>query len=118
MPSDITWNQLNTDIALANAISISGGEISIKVNAITGDTYTSLDNAGVVKFAQKLLDFCNKTQTRINTNEPAGNRPAAFPTPTLATPTKGSDNIFRTTYTQQVASRLTVDSSQVTGLTN
>lgn len=116
MANDLTWNQLKTDINVTDSITISGSEITIKINAVTGGTYASLDSVGVVEFIQKLLAVCNKTQNRINTGAEVGNRLAAFPNPNLGVPTKDSDGIFRVTSTQQAVSRLTVNTTnQIVG---
>lgn len=118
MPSDITWNQLQTDIGVSGAIQISGSNVLINVSLITGDTYPNLDSVGVIEFARKLLDKCNKTQTRINQGVEVGQRLASFPNASLGTPTKDVDGILRITSTQQLVSRLKVDDNQVTGSQN
>lgn len=118
MPKDLSWNQVQTEIAVTGAIQMSGANIVINASLLTGDTYTDLNSLGVTEFVNKLIDYCNKAQTKVNQGVEVGQRLAAFPNASLGTPTKDTDGILRITCNQQVLSRLRVDTDQVTGNQN
>lgn len=118
MPSDLTWNQLQSAINTPGVIQISGTNLIINVNLLTGDTYADMNAAGVTEFVQKLLDFCNKAQVNVNQGIAVGQRLAAFPPSSLGSPTRDIDGVLRITCNQQVLSRLTVDANQITANQN
>lgn len=62
--NDLTFQQIN-DTLNTNAFTFDNG-IKLDVSNITGDTYTSLTNEGIVEFAFKLLKLCYETQTNLN----------------------------------------------------
>lgn len=118
MPKDLTWNQLRQALTLSGAIYLSGTDVLINVSQITGDTYANLDAIGVTEFIQKLLVACNKAQVTVNQGVDVGSRLATYFPPNFATPTKSSDGLYRVSCTQQVVSRLTVNSDSTEGTQN
>lgn len=118
MANDITWSQLQTEIGVSGAIQIAAGVITINASVLTGDTYASINDDGVIEFVRKLVEKCYLTQVRINQGIEIGQRLSSFTAANLGTPTKDSDGILRLTSTQQIVSRLTINDNEVVGSQN
>lgn len=63
--SDLTFQQIN-NVLETNPFSFDGSDILLNVSAITGDTYTSLSDEGIIEFAFKFLKACYDTQIFVN----------------------------------------------------
>ena len=111
--NDLTWAQVETALGNAGIISIDAdGNIVIKPTLITGEGAT-LVSPGVIEFLYKFLLACNAAQTAVNSNQAVGNRLAAFPPFSAGAPIDGYVQV-----TQQVVSRIPLNTSTVIGLNN
>lgn len=65
MTTDLTFEQINTYLG-NSAFTFDGTNIVLNVSTITGDTYSGLNNDGIIEFAFKLLKLCYDTQVNVN----------------------------------------------------
>lgn len=94
--TDLTWQQLQTEIGTAGAIAISGTTVAIDVSLVTGDATDALTDAGVLKFVDKLLSYCLAAQTTANGGQVAGERLNSFSAPTYGSVLNGQVPVNRT----------------------
>lgn len=80
--SDLTFQQINNVLG-NSAFSYDGTNILLNVSAITGDTYTSLSDEGIIELAFKFLKACHDTQTSVN-------RSSTTPLTSFSTPFYGT----------------------------
>jgi hypothetical protein len=69
--TDLTFEQIN-DAAIADSeigeaiFSFNNGILSLNIGKLTGDTFTGLENLGVVESMFKLRKLCGEAQTAVN----------------------------------------------------
>lgn len=102
--TDLTWEQLNTELGGAGKITVSGGNVIISPSAVTGDTIDALTKGGVIEFLSKLLEAAARAQTTVNQGQAVGERLAAFPAPQYG----GVANGY-VTVTQSMTARVSVN---------
>jgi hypothetical protein len=70
--TNLTFDELN-DAAIADSsigqavFSFSGDTISLDIKKLTGDSFTSIENSGVVEFMFKLRKLAGEAQLAVNT---------------------------------------------------
>ena len=80
MPQSLTFTQVNNEFS-SPIFSFDNGEITLNLNGLTGDNYTSLDNEGIIEACFKLLQYCWKAQETLNAsnaNDPLTSFSAPF----------------------------------------
>jgi hypothetical protein len=116
MIDDLTWQQLQTAIAVNNAITVSGGKVVIDVSLVTGDTIGSLSDKGVIEFCHKLLNAAYKAQTAANQNIATGQRLNSFSQPIFGSIAIDQDGNSRLTITRQVTALVELDQDNPVGI--
>lgn len=93
--TDLTWQQV-LDKLPANSIVIAGGKVMLDVSVITGSTIDALTDVGVIKAITALLNAGLLAQNTANTGQAAGEKLAAFGTPTNGAIANGFAPVTRT----------------------
>lgn len=109
MATDLTFAQLDAALG-GNVITLTGGALTINVNALTGDTYTAIDNTGVLELMYKLRTACGVAQESVNNVTTSGETLSAFPTVTFSNIVNGIVSV-----TQSQSFKLPLDNSTVIG---
>jgi hypothetical protein len=110
--SDLTFGELSGALP-PDTIFVDGTRgICINASKLSGEisNLTSLANIGVVEFAYKLLDACNRAQISKNSNLPAGSKLNAFGNPSWSTPSSTGTVVGR----HSVSAQFTVSTSVAT----
>jgi hypothetical protein len=113
---DLTWQQLQTAIGVTGAITLVSGKVVIDPSLITGDTFDSLNDKGVLEFLYKLLGFGQKAQTTINQGLTVGSRLNSFSSATFGAVSQLDDGSARLTATRQITVNITLDQNNPVGL--
>ena len=107
--TDLTFEELNTALGV-EAFSISGSDIVLSLNAITGDTFTDLTNEGAIELLYKLRSACTTAQESANESLQPGEQLNSFPNFSFSAPANGY-----VTVTQSHTVRIPLDTSSVQG---
>lgn len=67
MATDLTFQQVN-DTFGQPIFTITGSTINLNINLLTSDSYTSLENSGIVEFCFKFVKTCYLAQKELNGN--------------------------------------------------
>jgi hypothetical protein len=102
---DLTWAELLAALP-PNTIFVDGTRgICVNVSLVSGETtnLNALTQTGVIEFAYKLLDACNRAQITKNSTLPTGSKLNAFANPSWTTPTSTGQAIARHSVSAQFA---------------
>jgi hypothetical protein len=114
--TDLTFEQVNAEVE--NPIfSFGGGDITLSVSALTGETFAGLDDEGIVEMAAKLLAALVKAQTTANEGVVSPNVLSAFLSVTPAAPTPNGDGSFSVVQQYRVFGASTLRLDDVRGVT-
>lgn len=114
MANDLTFQQLS-DALPVGAITASGGNITISVSAVTGDTYASANNTGVVEAIAKLLRAAQQAQAEANETAPAGEALTAFGVGSLGALETLEDGTIQTQVNYSLSTILKLDVDNAVG---
>lgn len=102
--TDLSWGELNTIVGENIAFffprtdtssTVATERLYLDMTALTGESVSDITQQGVIKGLSKLLDIARKAQEKANEGRPAGERLAAFPTPTAGNTANGFVPITR-----------------------
>ena len=96
-----------------DAVFVDGvNGVCINISKVSGESsnLTLLSNIGVVEFAYKLLDACNRAQITKNSSLPTGTKLNAFGNPSWSTPSSTGTVVGR----HSVSAQFTVSMSVAT----
>lgn len=108
--TDLTFEELNAALG-GEAITQTGSDILISVQAVTGDSYDAIMSPGVVEFMYKLRSACGTAQNDANAELPDGETGLdSFPGFSFSPPADGY-----VTVSQSQTVRIPLDSATVIG---
>jgi len=107
--NDLTFAELLAALS-PDAVFVDGSKgICINVSKVLGETnLTALTSVGVIEFAYKLLDACNRAQVTKNSSLPSGSKLNAFSDPGWSTPSSTGTVVGRHSVSAQFVVNTTV----------
>jgi hypothetical protein len=117
--TDLTFEAIN-EAAIADPsigveiLTLTGDVINLNVKALTGDSYTALDNNGVLEMMFKIRKLCTEAQSTVNENDAtnASEELNSFPNFSYGIPS--SDGYVEVTQTQ--AMKLPINANTIVGV--
>lgn len=86
--TDLTWQQLQAQLP-AGSLAVVSGKVMMDVGLVSGQVIDALTDTGVVKTFNTLLNSGLAAQSTVNTGQVAGEKLAAFATPTSGSVANG-----------------------------
>lgn len=93
MAIDLTFQQVNN--LIPDLFIFEGSTIKLDLSKLTGDTYNSLNNNGVLELCYKLLTTLNTVQIAVNQGDPTPLR--SFSNPLFGTVRQGNPPTIQAT---------------------
>lgn len=115
---DLTWQQLQTAIGVTGAITVVSGKVIIDPTLVTGDTFNSMDDQGVLEFIYKLLGYGFKAQTQFNQNRATGSRLNSFGSTIFGGVSQIETGEARLTATRNITVVVNLDQDNPNGVNN
>lgn len=117
MTIDLSWQQLQDQAGIEDAIAIVGGKVLIDPSKLTGETYSQLSDKGVLEFVYKLLGICQKAQAQYNTTATTPNRLTSFGVTTYGQ-VQESGGKTSSSASRNIIVRIPLDEAQPVGVTS
>jgi hypothetical protein len=116
MNNDLTFAELLAALSPESVFIDSTRGICINASKVMGESsnLTALTSPGVIEFAYKLLDACNRAQTTKNSSLPSGSKLNAFGNPVWSTPNSSGAVVAR----HSVAAQFVVSTTTATAPLN
>lgn len=116
--ADLLLSQLDVQLPVAAMVE-AGGDVTISLKALMGETTVSLADPKVSEFVSKLLDACSKAQTAYNSaNATADADLNSFPAPFAGVPIQDAiTGEWYSAFTHTVSVNVPLSRNETTGVT-
>jgi hypothetical protein len=116
--ADLLLSQLDAQLPAA-AMTVSGSDVVISLQALMGETAVALTDAKVSEFISKLLDACAKAQVVYNAANASGDADLnSFPSPIAGIPIQDSiSGEWYSSFTHTVSVNVPLSRNETTGVT-
>ena len=116
--ADLLLSQLDLQLPAAAMVE-AGGDVTISLKALMGETAVSLTDAKVSEFVSKLLDACSKAQTAYNSSNATADADLnSFPAPIAGVPIQNATTgEWYSAFTHTVSVNVPLSRNDTTGVT-